>query len=38
MSGLASSAAGSAVKGAAKPSGSQTDPLSNALGGLFKPH
>jgi AsmA protein len=38
MSGLASSAAGSVVKGAAKPSGSQTDPLSNALGGLFKPH
>jgi AsmA protein len=38
MNGLASSAAGSAVKGATKPSGSQTDPLSNALGGLFKPH
>jgi len=38
MNGLASSAAGAAVKGAAKPSGSQTDPLSNAIGGLFKPH
>ena len=38
MSGLASSAAGAAVKGATKPSKSQTDPLSNALGGLFKPH
>src|SRR3984885_12520700 len=33
MNGLASSAAGAAVKGAAKPSGSQTDSLTNALGG-----
>ncbi len=38
MNGLASSAAGSAVKGATKPSGSQANPLSNALGGLLKPH
>jgi AsmA protein len=38
MNGLASSAAGAAVKGATKPSNGQTDPLSNALGGLLKPH
>jgi AsmA protein len=38
MGGLASSAAGAVTKGAAKPSTTKTDPLSNALGGLLKPH
>jgi AsmA protein len=38
MSGLLSGAAGSSAKGAAKPSQNSTDPLSNALGGLLKPH
>ena len=37
MNGLASGAIGNAVKGAAKPS-NNTNPLSNALGGLLKPH
>ena len=37
MSGLISGAAGNAVKGAAKPTPNNTDPLSNALGGLLKP-
>ncbi len=38
MSGLLSGAAGNAVKGTTKPSQNNTDPLSNALGGLLKPH
>jgi hypothetical protein len=41
MSGVLSSAAGAAAKGAVKPTNSntnKTDPLSNALGGLLKPH
>ena len=40
MGGVVSSAtSGSTTKGAAKPSGTKsTDPLSNALGGLLKPH
>ena len=39
MGGMMSSAAGGATKGAAKPSNTQhSDPLSNALGGLLKPH
>jgi AsmA protein len=39
MGGIVNSAtSGAATKGAAKPSQNSTDPLSNALGGLFKPH
>jgi AsmA protein len=39
MGGIVSSAtSGAATKGAAKPSQNNTDPLSNALGGLLKPH
>ena len=38
MNGLISGAAGNAVKGTTKPSPNSTDPLSNALGGLLKPH
>jgi hypothetical protein len=37
MSGMLSGA-GNAVKGAAKPSNNNGNPLSNALGGLLKPH
>jgi AsmA protein len=37
MNGMLSGAAGSATKGAAKPS-SNSNPLTNALGGLLKPH
>jgi cell division protein FtsL len=39
MGGIVNSAtSGAATKGAAKPSQNSTDPLSNALGGLLKPH
>jgi hypothetical protein len=39
MGGIVSSAtSGAATKGAPKPSQTGTDPLSNALGGLLKPH
>jgi hypothetical protein len=39
MGGIVNSAAGGATKGAAKPSNTnQTNPLSNTLGGLLKPH
>ena len=38
MGGIVNSATSGATKGAAKPSQNSTDPLSNALGGLFKPH
>ena len=39
MGGIVNSAtSGAATKGATKPSQNSTDPLSNALGGLFKPH
>jgi hypothetical protein len=39
MGGIVNSAtSGAAAKGAAKPSQNSTDPLSNALGGLLKPH
>ncbi len=40
MGGIVNSAtSGAATKGAQKPSNNKsTDPLSNALGGLFKPH
>jgi hypothetical protein len=39
MGGIVNSAtSGAATKGAAKPSQHSTDPLSNALGGLLKPH
>jgi hypothetical protein len=31
-------ATGDAVKGAVKPSNNNANPLSNALGGLLKPH
>jgi AsmA protein len=39
MGGIVNSATSGAAKGAQKPSNNKsTDPLSNALGGLFKPH
>jgi len=38
MSSLLSGAANNPAKGTAKPSPNTTDPLSNALGGLLKPH
>ncbi|MGD0445704.1 MAG: AsmA family protein [Edaphobacter sp.] len=38
MGGIMNSAAGSATKAAAKPGNNQTNPLSNTLGGLLKPH
>ncbi len=38
MGGIVNSATTAPKKGAAKPSQNSTDPLSNALGGLLKPH